>query len=203
MDLRNYEVWPGNHSWWLKGKYVSGKNPYGLIASFLLFNATNTVCLIQNWIPHVINDLNFLQLVIGGIMWVSVDVFLLAAACTDPGFIPRQPEDYHTKKHPFQFQNWLVRDGLPGDQSHLLQIKYCSTCEIMRPKRAIHCSVCNTCISQMDHHCPFISTCVGQRNYTYFFFFCVSLVFDSLFVVLTTIIDLQSKIQEFGSFTEA
>lgn len=47
-------------------------------------------------------------------MWISVNFFMLAAACQDPGFIPKQLDDDHTFAHKFKFQNWAVRDGIMG-----------------------------------------------------------------------------------------
>ena len=130
---------------------------------------------------------NGFPLVFGGIVWVLVNFFLFSAACSDPGFIPKQADDEHTYLHKHKFDNWLLRDGIHGQTTHLLKIKYCYTCNIYRPKRAIHCSECDTCIQQMDHHCPFISTCVGMRNYSMFFFFCLSLWVDTLFLFTLTI----------------
>ncbi len=88
---------------------------------------------------------------------------------------------------------------MTGQQSHLLQLKYCYTCCIYRPKRAVHCSLCDACVEQMDHHCPFISTCVGRRNYIWFFAFICSLWLNSLFVVIVTAIDLDRRIGLVGS----
>jgi len=62
--------------------------------------------------------------------------------------------------------------------ARLTKIKYCSTCDIYRPPRAVHCGICNCCIERLDHHCPWLGTCVGKRNYKYF------IVFISLVAVL-------------------
>ena len=86
-----------------------------------------------------------------------------------------------------------MRDGLQGQQTHLLQMKICGTCLIVRPKRAIHCSQCDACVEHMDHHCPFISTCVGRRNYPWFFAFICSLWVNSLFVLALTVADLKRR----------
>lgn len=81
----------------------------------------------------------------------------------------------------------------------MIRLKHCSSCSIMRPKRAIHCAVCDTCVEQMDHHCPFISTCVGRRNYVYFWWFCVTLAVEALFMTTLTIHDLRLKVAAEGS----
>jgi palmitoyltransferase ZDHHC9/14/18 len=53
----------------------------------------------------------------------------------------------------------------------LAKIKYCQTCDLYRPPRAIHCGICNCCIERLDHHCPWLGTCIGKRNYKYFLVF--------------------------------
>lgn len=50
-------------------------------------------------------------------------------------------------------------------------MKYCRTCDIYRPPRAIHCGYCDCCIERLDHHCPWLGTCIGKRNYKYFMVF--------------------------------
>jgi len=55
--------------------------------------------------------------------------------------------------------------------ARLTKIKYCATCDIYRPPRAVHCGICNCCIERLDHHCPWLGTCVGKRNYKYFIIF--------------------------------
>ena len=134
------------------------------------------------------------------LLWVLVNVCLLKVACSDPGFLPRLPPDEHILRHAHGFRNKFVRDGLQGQQTHLLQMKICGTCLIVRPKRAIHCSQCDACVEHMDHHCPFISTCVGRRNYPWFFAFICSLWVNSLFVLALTIIDFITRLSDSRNF---
>lgn len=101
--------------------------------------------------------------------------FLLKAALSDPGFLPRVPHDLQTYAFNTSFRPMLAVDGLRGQRLALTELKYCRTCNIIRPKRAIHCSDCDACVESLDHHCPFISTCVGKRNYVWFFLFICTL----------------------------
>ena len=108
-------------------------------------------------------------------------------------------QDDHIQLHSIRFQNWLVLDGLQGQKSHVLKMKYCLTCMIYRPRRTIHCSYCNTCIEQLDHHCPFISSCVGRRNYKWFYLFVNTLLIDSLFIFVITVVDLDRRLTSLKS----
>ena len=67
-------------------------------------------------------------------------------------------------------------------------LKYCSTCKIIRQLRTFHCSQCGKCVLKHDHHCEFINNCVGKNNHLKFisFLLCVSL--SSIFCVLNSIL---------------
>lgn len=43
-------------------------------------------------------------------------------------------------------------------------IRFCSTCEHVKPDRTHHCSTCKQCVLKMDHHCPWVNNCVGYAN---------------------------------------
>jgi palmitoyltransferase ZDHHC9/14/18 len=66
----------------------------------------------------------------------------------------------------------------------LTKMKYCKTCDIIRPPRTVHCGLCNSCIERLDHHCPWLGTCVGKRNYKYFITFVtlVAVIIVKIFV---------------------
>ena len=73
---------------------------------------------------------------------------------SDPGVIPRR----HVIKSKFALsldistsqrsKQVLVINGKRMD------LRYCRTCNIVRPPRAQHCIGCNNCIERYDHHCP-------------------------------------------------
>ena len=78
----------------------------------------------------------------------------------------------------------------------MVKLKYCNTCMIYRPRRAVHCQNCDSCVEQFDHHCPFISQCVGRRNYTSFFFFVVTLLVDCIFLFSVTAHDVNRRLSD-------
>jgi palmitoyltransferase ZDHHC9/14/18 len=133
------------------------------------------------------DERNFLPLGTGTLLWIVTVYFLLKTSFTDPGFIPFQPDDSHTMRLSQYFKGYLIVDGLHGQKTHLLKMRYCATCNIFRPKRAVHCTFCNVCVEQLDHHCPFVSNCIGRRNYVYFFGFINVLLLNTVFVLWVSI----------------
>ena len=55
-------------------------------------------------------------------------------------------------------------------------LKYCRTCNIIRPPRSTHCHICNVCVFKFDHHCFWLGVCIGGRNYRNFICFVGSLL---------------------------
>jgi palmitoyltransferase ZDHHC9/14/18 len=64
------------------------------------------------------------------------------------------------------------------------KMKFCESCNIIRPIRTSHCHDCNNCVMGFDHHCVWLGTCVGKLNYTHFFHF-VMATFAYIIMVLT------------------
>lgn len=100
-----------------------------------------------------------LGVVLGGMLIMTL-YYLSRAALTEPGIIPRNPK-HVTVPQPV----------VEGDDHQMIDIKYCTTCNVYRPPRAKHCSYCDNCVDRFDHHCPWTGNCVGQRNYHFFFAF--------------------------------
>ena len=103
---------------------------------------------------------------------------LLAVALKNPGFIPKQSPPF--AKGPFGARTIedIIREAfnpkeVPIDGS-LIRLKYCSTCNIIRPPRCSHCSDCGVCVERFDHHCPWVGNCVAKRNYREFYGFLAS-----------------------------
>ena len=73
---------------------------------------------------------------------------------------------------------------LNGNGTHLIDLKFCCSCNIIKPPgcspasahRTVHCSVCDTCILEFDHHCPWLSTCIGKNNFAHFAYLLPTLI---------------------------
>jgi len=117
--------------------------------------------------------------------WVIMVTSFLAAACFDPGILPRDTTVNDTSPAPK-----LVKNGV--------EYKWCRTCFIYRPPRAKHCPVCDNCVDRFDHHCPWVGTCIGRRNYRFFFMFINVTFVNSLYVVILSIYFLYERYYFWG-----
>lgn len=68
---------------------MTGKRPLNLTLTALAINLTNVISLSQTWVAFADELNNWSALVIGIVLWITVNVLLVKAACVDPGFIPR------------------------------------------------------------------------------------------------------------------
>ena len=90
-NLKNYMLWDGVHTWWFEGRFVTGKRPWKLMLSFLIFNTTNLISFSQTWLYA-----KTFPFIFGAILWLIVNICMLLAACTDPGMIPKHEDTLHT-----------------------------------------------------------------------------------------------------------
>ncbi|EGC28481.1 hypothetical protein DICPUDRAFT_44210 [Dictyostelium purpureum] len=133
---------------------------------FLIF-----ICpLFQEWITPAIY-------VVSIYLWIGSYIFMLEAAFTDPGIIPRgvYDDDAFSQRQPL-YKKITVKD-------QILEIKWCDTCCLYKPPRANHCGICNNCVEHFDHHCPYIGNCIGRRNYQAFLYYLCTLGFKCLFII--------------------
>lgn len=86
---------------------------------------------------------------------------------------------------------------------HFVKLKFCKTCQIIRPPWAYHCTVCNWCVELMDHHCFWMSVCVGRTNYREFILFICMLEFGKFYFDIVCLVwfftsDLNKSIWKFS-----
>ena len=114
--------------------------------SLLYFKCTHSYTRLPTTIPAPFSpsapDLVFLgdaiPVVVGALLIVLLCItlyYLCCAAVTEAGILPRNPPNM-TVNPPM----------LEGDGQSMVDVKYCSTCNLYRPPRAKHCSFCDNCV---------------------------------------------------------
>ncbi len=147
---RVWQRWPGANRFFCDGRLMGGPYPGaalitgGLIlfpgSLFLAFPAADFFDRSPG--PSVF---------IVGIIFLFLSIFFMfLTAFFDPGIIPRRipAPGAETLDNPFAIK--------PRYQDHLVhgktvQLKYCDTCKIYRPPRAVHCGLCDNCVTNFDH----------------------------------------------------
>lgn len=153
VHVREYQQWEGNNFFPCGGRVLMGANPcFFLLTSFLIISAfiLYVYFISGNYspaYPFIVSMLYIFQL-----------YGLVNSAFRDPGIIPRNP--------------------MPSIEyiDYTGALKYCTTCNIYRPRRCKHCKFCNNCVIEFDHHCPWIGNCIARRNYRYFLIFLINLI---------------------------
>lgn len=168
-----YKTFPGKSAFYWDGRLMSSHDLGGFWFSF------GTTLVIEGLFhgvsaPYLWHEVSpVIPLVTGYLGFVTL-VMLFRTTFTDPGVIPRT--NSMEGEHMLEREGGSaprVRDVLIGTTPHSL--KYCQTCQIYRPPRAVHCSVCDNCVDGFDHHCPWVGNCVGKRNYRFFTLFVASI----------------------------
>lgn len=104
-------------------------------------------------------------------VWLSFNILFNYAMCsrTDPG----SPPDLFSSAESGEAGGSPTKRAAAGQMHSSGQhtMRWCRTCNNVKPPICHHCSVCNRCVLKMDHHCPWMNNCIGLRNYRYFFLF--------------------------------
>lgn len=142
--------------------------------------------------------------VIVGLSGAASLVLILSCGLRDPGLCPKElPPPIDAPPHdPLEVQvRYTNFDGTTGTATVVR--KWCYSCNLYRPVRAVHCRFCDVCVCRRDHHCPWTGICIGARNYLAYFL----LVWCTLVLVLTAfvggIVSLSSRIAAIDARQEA
>lgn len=108
---------------------------------------------------------NPLPIILACLFTFTSSLMLALASIGNPGYLPKvnstQKED-----------TWMCSQvNLMVIKGQVMLMKYCWTCNIIRPPWSVHCKDCDMCVERYDHHCPFLGICVGKRNFSYFFLY--------------------------------
>jgi hypothetical protein len=150
-----WKIWNGNNKFWCGGKIMTGPDLRNLLSTVLLitipislFLAFPAVDLIKWGKYNEPGVSGSWAVIVASILYVLSMIFLAGSALRDPGIIP--PNHHNAAdESSYRFRpriQEIVQNGIP------VQLKYCDTCNIYRPPRAVHCSICNNCMDTFDHH---------------------------------------------------
>lgn len=191
---RLHQSWPARNRFQCGGRLITGPDRlyFYLALSFIVVPFIITCGF--TW-PYLFVRLGWYVVIaplVGYILLGLASItFMLLTRYRDPGIIPRGLEFSHNPDNPWDYERKkppeTIKINVHGEN---LRIKYCDTCHIYRPPRAIHCSVCNNCVDRFDHHCPWIGNCVGRRNYQTFFAFVWCTILSCIYVLCISIVHL-------------
>ena len=174
------ENWRGYNKLFCKKKIYAGSQYYysfGTVLYLLIYGISFIIFVIlnQDSLAKKIIYLFFYT-----IFLIIVIIFCLICAFTDPGVIPINSLTANELKNANCCSNNRVFyiNGLRH------RVRFCYTCQIIRPLGVSHCKTCNICVEKFDHHCPWVGNCIGKNNYKYFFIFLILL---NTFFIITLI----------------
>ncbi|XP_049849501.1 palmitoyltransferase ZDHHC18-like isoform X1 [Schistocerca gregaria] len=190
---RTYRDYPSNNKFFCHGRLISGPDAryvvttlFCIFAPISLYFSTVVVYFIREI------ELGYILIPFEALLLIFMCSALLKTSCVDPGIIPRQRApsgDAFNLPAPYKTIQITCR-GASIDY----QCKYCDTCNLYRPVRAVHCGACNSCIEKFDHHCPWIGNCIGARNYKYFIMFLFAALLNTVYVQLTSLTELLYRV---------
>lgn len=181
---RQYEVWPSNNRFFCSGRVITGpdfKTSIGAAAALIIPQPF----ILAFILPSLMEQLSYgwILYIFDPLIWIHATVLLFIVGLSDPGIIPRKP-DPSANANPFDYEE---KKPLPFKMVTVnavkMQSKYCETCQLYRPPRAVHCGVCDNCVEKFDHHCPWLGNCIGKRNYRHYLWFLTSIMINILWII--------------------
>ena len=165
------ENWIGYNKLFCKKKIYAGSQYYysfGTILYILIYGISFIIFVILNQESLA---KKVISLLFYSIFLIIVVFFCLICAFTDPGVIPINTLTANELKN----ANCCSNNRVFYINGIRYRIRFCNTCNIIRPLGVSHCKTCNVCVEKFDHHCPWVGNCIGKNNYRYFFIFLILL----------------------------
>ena len=157
----------GSNLIWCKKSFVTGNRYYMMFLAFISYTIPFILFLIIIFLTKESSSFIFTKIFMFVLYFLQI-YSTFRAGCTDPGILPKQYLVYMENKKP---ERRCVING------HLINLKYCLSCDFFIPPRGHHCSKCDNCVQKFDHHCAWLGTCIGIRNYKFFYLlvFCLAI----------------------------
>ena len=189
--INTLKYWKGYNKFFCKKNIYAGAQYYysfGTILYILIYGLSFIIFVILK-ITSNIHKLIFLLLYT--IYLIITIFFCLICAFSDPGIIPINK--LTTKD--LENANCSSTDRVFYINGIRHKIRFCYTCNIIKPPGVSHCKTCNVCVEKFDHHCPWVGNCIGKNNYKYFFIFLIllNILFIFTFIFCIFFIIFQKK----------
>ena len=171
------ENWRGYNKLFCKKKIYAGSQYYysfGTVLYILVYGISFIIFVI---LEQESLSRKIVSLILYSIYLIIVIFFCLVCAFTDPGVIPINCLTANELKN----ANCCSNNRVFYINGIRHKIRFCYTCQIIRPIGSSHCKTCNICVEKFDHHCPWVGNCIGKNNYRYFFIFLILL--NTFFIV--------------------
>ena len=190
INTRKYKVFPGRNQILCHGRCMTSHQPGVLIITFMLIVIVAILYFAfdARYLAIRLNPVIVIPPLIG---LLYIIIFLLKAACIDPGIIPKPMPDeivYFEMKNPSPPRGHTPQWKTDYFGKEITLVR-CITCKLYKPPRTSHCSTCNVCIENFDHHCPWVGNCVAKRNYRYFYLFTVTTLFTCIYIGICNVLN--------------
>ena len=181
--INTLKYWKGNNKFFCNKNIYAGSQFYYSFGTilYILFYGMSFIFFVIKEISS--NPKKLIFLIIYSLYLFVIIAFCLICAFTDPGIIPINK--LTTKD--LQNANCSSNNRVFYINGIRHKIRFCYTCNIIKPPGVSHCKTCNVCVERFDHHCPWVGNCIGKNNYKYFFIFLILL---NIFFIFTFIFSL-------------